>query len=193
MHARHDSVQISTRRTRHRTTSSSTQSHAKQRHTNATQTHTSATPTRERTRQGNHRLRDLHQPLRQRLRPLPPLLLHLPLPPHLVKLEAGEARELRLAVSRGEMRVENRAGTGHLANRYCRHKQARYDQYPVWLGWLIWMGPIMPFSQICASYGRASLPRRLVTPLKPVSFIVDGTSSARGQYPSSIPPWPRSA
>ena len=52
----------------------------------------SATPTRERTRQGNHGLRDLHRPLRQRLRPLPPLLLHLPLPPHLVKLvEAGEA------------------------------------------------------------------------------------------------------
>ena len=44
-------------------------------------------------RQGNHRLRDLHRPLRERLRPLPPLLLHLPLPPHLVKLEAGEARE----------------------------------------------------------------------------------------------------
>ena len=40
----------------------------------------SATPTRERSRQGNHRLRDLHRPLRRRLRPLPPLLLHLPLP-----------------------------------------------------------------------------------------------------------------
>ena len=54
----------------------------------------SATPTRERSRQGNHRLRDLHRPLRRRLRPLPPLLLHLPLPPNLVELEAGEAREL---------------------------------------------------------------------------------------------------
>ena len=88
-------------RTRH-TTSSSTQSHAKQQHTKATRhtsrshAHThpsrhtpSATPTRERTRQGNQGLRDLHRPLRQRLRPLPPLLLHLPLPPHLVKLEAG--------------------------------------------------------------------------------------------------------
>ena len=36
--------------------------------------------------------------LRERLRPLPPLPLHLPLPPNLVKLEAGEARELRLTV-----------------------------------------------------------------------------------------------
>ena len=34
----------------------------------------------------------------ERLRPLPPLPLHLPLPPNLVKLEAGEARELRLTV-----------------------------------------------------------------------------------------------
>ena len=59
----------------------------------------SATPTRERARQWNHRLRELHRPLRQRLRPLPPLPLHLPLPPNLVELEAGEARELRLTVS----------------------------------------------------------------------------------------------
>jgi hypothetical protein len=65
-------------------------------HTTVERKTPSATHTRERTRQGNHRLRDLHRPLRQRLRPLPPLLLHLPLPPNLVKLEAGEARELRL-------------------------------------------------------------------------------------------------
>ena len=53
----------------------------------------SATPTRERARQGNHRLRELHRPLRQRLvRPLPPLLLHLPLPPNLVELEADSHR-----------------------------------------------------------------------------------------------------
>ena len=37
--------------------------------------------------------------LAQRLRPLPHLSLHLPLPPNLVKQEAGEARELRLTVS----------------------------------------------------------------------------------------------
>ena len=79
-----------TRANRTRHTSSSTQSHAKQQHTNATHVHTSrshahahpsrhtpsATPTRERTRQGNHRLRDLHRPLRQRLRPLTPSLKH---------------------------------------------------------------------------------------------------------------------
>ena len=33
--------------------------------------------------------------LRQPLRPLPPLSLHLPLPPNLVELEAGEARRTR--------------------------------------------------------------------------------------------------
>ena len=52
-------------------------------------THSTDTPTRERARQWNHRLRELHRPLRQRLRPLPPLPLHLPLPPNLVELEAG--------------------------------------------------------------------------------------------------------
>ena len=69
------------------------------RHRPASQPHSLSHTTRERTRQGNHRLRELHRPLRQRLRPLPPLPLHLPLPPNLVELEAGEARELRLTVS----------------------------------------------------------------------------------------------
>ena len=70
--------------------------------TDDTASHPSHTPSAtpqpcERAGQLNHHLRDmlreLHRPLRQRLRPLPPLLLHLPLTPHLVKLEAGEARE----------------------------------------------------------------------------------------------------
>ena len=63
----------------------------------ASHTHSAATA-REREGLGDHRLRELHRSLRQRLRPLRPLPLHLPLPPDLVELEAGEARELRLAV-----------------------------------------------------------------------------------------------
>ena len=51
------------------------------------------------TRLGDHRLRELHRPLRQRLRPSRPLPLHLPLPPDLVELEAGETRVLRLTVA----------------------------------------------------------------------------------------------
>ena len=61
----------------------------------------SATPTREDARSPVEPspVRELHRlHLRERLRPLPPLPLHLPLPPNLVKLEAGEARELRLTV-----------------------------------------------------------------------------------------------
>ena len=69
--------------TRKTATHERNQTHLTFTRTHNTSRHTpSATPTRERTRQGNHRLRDLHRPLRQRLRPLPPLLLHLPLPPN---------------------------------------------------------------------------------------------------------------
>ena len=60
--------------------------------------HTHSTTAREHERLGDHRLRELHRSLRQRLRPPRPLPLHLPLPPHLVELEAGEACVLRLAV-----------------------------------------------------------------------------------------------
>ena len=105
-------------RTRH-TTSSSTQSHAKQQHTNATHEprHTSRSHAHTHKTLAPHSLSPPHARAHPPGEPSParsppnsppapppaasprPLLLHLPLPPHLVKLEAGEARELRLAVS----------------------------------------------------------------------------------------------